>query len=182
MATYGFFMDTNLPPLVKFWYRVRSFNWAGDSQYSNAESIAILPPEAPSFLSAKIGRSNRVDLAWLAGNNSSGHKVERALNAGGIPETWVELKGPTFSNWNGGGAADGMTRAYDADIVRENTYFYRVRGVNPAGNSEYSSVVSVDIASPPAPYSPSASAFADRAAISWDSNVGDYGHVDGFVC
>lgn len=40
----GSVTDSNLVPLATYWYRVRAFNWVGDSEYSEVATVTMLPP------------------------------------------------------------------------------------------------------------------------------------------
>ena len=178
--SYGGFTDSNRLALATYWYRVRAFSWAGDSAASMARSVTILPPPAPAYLSARIGNTNQVEVSWLAVAGASGYRIERALNAGGVPGTWVELPNLTLTNNSSGGWIDLLTRATDSEIMRGNSYSYRIRAFNVVGNSDYSVPASVDVVPPPAPVSLQASAFADQIAFDWNSDFSNYGQVAGY--
>jgi alpha-tubulin suppressor-like RCC1 family protein/predicted phage tail protein len=177
--SYGSFTDSNRLALATYWYRVRAFNWVGDSEASAVRSVMILPPPAPAYLSAQIGNTNQVELSWLAVGAISGYRIERALNTGGVPGAWVELPNLTSTNNSNGGFIDLLTRATDSDIQRGNSYSYRIRAFNVVGYSDYSAAVRVDIVPPPAPVAYEASVFADQITLTWSGDYSSYGSVAG---
>ena len=56
---YGSYTDTNRAASTTYWYRVRAFNWIGDSPYSAPAVVTILPPATPSALTA-LGLATRI--------------------------------------------------------------------------------------------------------------------------
>jgi predicted phage tail protein len=171
--------DSNRLPLATYWYRVRAFNWAGDSEPSLAQNVTILPPPIPAYFSARIGDSNRVDLSWLPVSSVSGYKLERAVNSNGVPSIWVELPNLAPTNFNDGSIIDLLTHAMDPTVANGISYSYRIRAFNVVGHSDYSAPANVDIVPPPAPISVQATPFADRITFIWSADFSSYGYVTG---
>lgn len=123
-------MNTGLNSDTKYYYRVKAYNSAGNSNYSNtanATTLAVLPA-APSHLTATAASTTQINLAWRDNsNNETGFKIERSTSAGS-------------------GFAPIATTAADATsysstgLAADTTYYYRVRATNSAGNSTYSYV------------------------------------------
>ena len=101
-------------------------------------SGAPQPPTAPSSLTATPVSSSQINLAW-ADNSSdeTGFAIERAGNDG----VWspVTTTGANATNYSNTGLAAGTT------------YQYRVRSVNAAGGSAYTSPASATTPAAPAP-------------------------------
>jgi len=95
------------------------------------------PPGPPTF--SDITESS-VTLAWsapIAGGAVATYVVERAPDMSGAPGPFAD-------------AASGITEPsfVDADRAADTTYWYRIRGVNPAGDGAPSDAASVTTAAP----------------------------------
>ena len=130
--------DNTVQSGTTYYYRVRAWNNDGYSAYSNiASAIAPSPqpPVAPSNLLATFNNATStpfVQLTWTDNsNNESGFKVERGND------------GINFSEL--GSTVPNSTYWIDPAVVSQNTYYYRVRAFNLAGNSDYSNVASITI-------------------------------------
>jgi hypothetical protein len=131
------YANTGLSPDTAYDYRVRAYNSAGDSAYSNVASASTLPPPpaAPSNLTATAISQTRIDLAWSDNSSDeSGFKIERALSAGG-PWSQIATVGANVTSFSNTG------------LSPDTGYYYRVRAYNFYGNSAYSNVASA--ATPP---------------------------------
>jgi hypothetical protein len=96
----------------------------------NVTVAALATPAAPSQLDGNALSRRRIRLTWQDNStNESGFRIERSLN------------GTTFTEID--------TRAANAESYTDNNlssntlYYYRVRAYNSAGNSAYTSVISV---------------------------------------
>jgi titin len=172
-STYNY-TDSNLVLNTTWWYRVRAYNWVGDSEASPETSATITPPAAPDWVQGRIGSTNEVNLTWQnSGNDSDGFRVERASDAGGMPGPWTEI---------GVVLATNVTYGYftDTNASALSTNWYRVRAFNALAESDYAVSDPVAVIPPPAP-NVSASVYRDQARLSWYFNYGyDYGQVSGF--
>lgn len=113
-----------------YYYRVRAYNGAGDSSYSNeadATTLAVgTAPAAPSTLTAQAASTSQINLVWQDNaGNEEGFKIERKTGVGG---TWsqIDTVGANTTSYQSTGLAAGTT------------YYYRVRAYNGAGDSAYS--------------------------------------------
>jgi len=127
---------TGLSASTTFFYRVASFNDAGNSTFSNTASATTSAPPpplpaAPSALSATAVSSARINLAWTDNSgNESGFKIERCKNPNCTSFAQIAQVG-----------ANSNTFA-DTTVTKNTAYSYRVRSFNGAGNSAYSNTAS----------------------------------------
>ena len=153
---------------TKYWYRVRSYNAAADSGFSNQVGLPT-QPSAPINLAATPIYTNQVNLSWtdLSGYED-GFKIERAPDDGGVPGAWTQIA-----------AVPSNTTAYsDVGLAGNSKYWYRIRAFNSAGNS-VTSAISVTIPlSPSAPSGLGATPIGStRIDLAWTDNASN---EDGF--
>lgn len=99
------------------------------SEIRRFRTTAGAPPAAPSALAATPQSSTSIGLSWTDNSDSeTGFEIERSLD------------GFTFSNI--GLAPSDATSAVAGGLLPDTTYYFQVRAVNGAGNSEYSEVAS----------------------------------------
>src|ERR1051325_867504 len=153
------FSATGLGSGSKYYFRVRAYSSAGNSDYSNIASATTkdVPPGAPSGLTATAVSNDQINLAWSQGSGSEdGFKIERS--ADGVNFTQITTVGINVSSYSNTGLL-GNTR-----------YYYRVRSYNTAGNSGYSNVAN-DITAPQAPSTLAATAPAyNQIDLTWKDN------------
>jgi predicted phage tail protein len=125
------YTDIGLTESTTYYYRVRAVNSAGNSAYTpekNATTLATVPP-APSSLVATASSDTQIDLSWADNSsNETGFEIERSLSS-------------AFGFSNITTTAAGATTYTDTGLTESTTYYYRVRAVNSAGNSAYTSVM-----------------------------------------
>ncbi|MDD5595136.1 MAG: fibronectin type III domain-containing protein, partial [Candidatus Omnitrophica bacterium] len=128
-ADQNSYSDMGLSPLIKFYYRVRAYNTAGQSEYSNIAD-ATTPqslPAAPTALGAYAISANEIGITWIDNsNNEEGFKIERRTQD--TEFTQIDTIGANSTNYN------------SKNLIPNTQYYFRVRAFNKVGNSEYSNV------------------------------------------
>jgi len=129
------YSNTGLAASTTYTYRVRAYNAAGDSDYSNTASAvtqsASALPAAPSNLTATAISKSQINLAWTDNaTNENGFYIERC-------------KGATCTNFAQIATAGSNVTTYSNIGLSQNTsYRYRVRAYNASGASAYSNIAS----------------------------------------
>ena len=125
VTTYA---NTGLAASTSYSYRVRAYNTAGDSNYSNtATSVtqaAPALPAAPTDLVATAVSRSQINITWAAiSDNETGFKIERC-------------KGSTCTNFSQITTVGANVASYsNTGLAKNTTYRYRVRAYNASGNS-----------------------------------------------
>jgi hypothetical protein len=128
------YSSVGLTASTTYYYRVVSFNDAGNSEYSNMANATTSPappavPAAPSGLIATGVSKTQINLSWTDNSaNESGFKIERCKNANCT--NFVQV----------GQVSANVTTLADSGLTKNSTYRYRVRAFNAGGNSSYSNV------------------------------------------
>lgn len=132
-ANRTYFDDTKAKAGQPFFYRLRAYNMAGFSAFTNETSATIpaTPPVAPSYLNAQWDWERRaVHLVWIdSSNNEENFIVERKAE-------W-ENQWQTIA-W----LSQNVTSYYDSDVAGDVIYYYRIKSTNPLGYG-YSEIVHV---------------------------------------
>ncbi|HEX5886894.1 MAG TPA: fibronectin type III domain-containing protein [Pyrinomonadaceae bacterium] len=127
---------TGLSPSTTYFYRVVSFNDAGNSSFSNTASATTsgtptAVPAAPSGLTATTISRSQINLSWTDNSgNESGFTIERCRNAGCTNFAQIAQVGAN------------VTTFADTGLNKNTTFTYRVRAFNGGGNSAYSNTAS----------------------------------------
>ena len=126
------FSDTGLAGGTSYSYRVRAYNGAGDSGYTNVASATTLtPPAAPSNLTATAVSKSQINLAWTDNaTDEDGFKIERCKGSSCTNFAQIATVGPNVTTY----ANTGLTA--------NTAYRYRVRAYNAGGTSAYSNIAS----------------------------------------
>jgi len=160
VTTYS---DRGLTENRKYIYRVRAFNDAGYSSYSDeAEAVTATIPSAPTNLRAETVSNREIKLNWTdRSDNEEGFKIERRK----VGESFREIDTVRAN----------VTTYSDTGLDENTRYVYRVRAYNVAGNSSYSSEAEAITATVPnAPISLRAEAVSEeRINLNWIDRSGD---------
>jgi len=125
------YLDTGLTRSKTYSYSVSAFNSGGSSANSNAATVALVVPAAPSNLSAAVAKKDQVTLNWKDNaNNETGFQVERSTDG-----TVFKVIATTAANTN--------RTNYRDRVRRGETHYYRVAAKNNVGLSSYSNTVTI---------------------------------------
>jgi len=155
------FENSGLSESTTYSYRVRAYNSAGDSAYSNELNVLTLPA-APSNLTATAVHERRVNLSWADNSDGeNGFRLERKVGGG----SWS-----TLTN-----LAANVTSYPDTGVVENTTYTYRVFAFNDSGDSASSNeatVITPELTPPIAPSDLQALALsATSVRLTWMDNA-----------
>jgi hypothetical protein len=131
-TTYTFSSD--LERDQAYFWRVRGINPGGEGEWSEEYSFTTIPnvPEQVA-LSAPADEAVNIELqpalTWESADGAESYELEFANNG----------------DWSGSqllSVENGTEYTFSSDLDRDQSYFWRVRGVNPAGNGEWSEAYS----------------------------------------
>ena len=126
------FTNTGLTPSTNYYYKVRAVNSIGSSSFSNEVNQTTLS-NPPSNLTAKLTSSSQVLLNWTDNSsNETGFEIHRSVGN----NSSYSLLQTTLAN---------VTSYTDNGLSAGTTYFYKVRSLNPGGNSDFSQEVNTII-------------------------------------
>ncbi|AKL96346.1 fibronectin type III domain-containing protein [Clostridium aceticum] len=133
------YKDTDIDSGERYAYRIRAYNSAGNSDYSNEATVTTEgKPAAPTNLTVISSTGNSVTLSWKdQSRNETGFKIERKVSG----ENYKEINS----------VRTNTTTYEDKTISSGNKYTYRVRAYNAVGESDYSNEVVVIPGSTPGP-------------------------------
>jgi len=163
------YSNSGLTGSTTFQYRVRAYNTAGNSAYTNtATATTPAPPPtipvAPSGLTATAASASGINLQW-ADNSSdeTGFKIERAPGTSG-----------SFTQLAIVGA--GVTGYSNTGLTAATAYCYRVFAYNAAGNSGFTNTACATTSDtvPAAPANLTATAVSpSRVDLQWADGSGN---------
>jgi subtilisin len=128
------YSNSGLAASTSYSYRVRAYNAAGDSDYSNTASAvtqaAPALPAAPTNLVATAVSKSQINLTWIDNaTNEDGFRIERC-------------KGSTCTNFAQIATVGANVTGYsNTKLTANTTYRYRIYAYNASGNSSYSNIV-----------------------------------------
>ncbi len=128
------FLEVGLTQLTPYYYRVRAVNAVGNSGYSNV--VSVTTPKAP--LPAKPENLKIIpldfDLIRLTWDPVSTNTMEVIIERSTAAETgFVQIGRQEY----------GQNSFDDQEILEVMDYYYRIKGVNSIGSSEYSEVATL---------------------------------------
>ncbi|TSA28128.1 MAG: fibronectin type III domain-containing protein [Ignavibacteriales bacterium] len=122
--------DGNLSPYIDYFYKVRTINESGSSEYSNEISTSSLPG-GPWNLQAEATGTNLVRLTW----------VDFVVNELGFQ---IERTDPFTNNYKVLSiTGSNVTEYIDNSVTASNSYKYRIAYFTPTTQSGYSNEVSI---------------------------------------
>ena len=126
------YTDTTLQPAVAYYFRVRSFNGAGASAYTDIAS-ATTPDIAPSGVGAGAVTGG-IRVSWTDNSpDETGFVIQRSIDNA----TWGQV----------GTASANATTYTDTSAGTGITYYYRVQAARTAGNTNWSASASAAMGS-----------------------------------
>ena len=160
------YSSTGLVGNTKYYYRVYSYNTAGNGAASNiaSDTTAPNPPTALTAVSQGSGATtwDKVNLSWTDNANSEvGFKIERATASAG-PYTQIATNAASDTTYTVTG------------LSAQTAYYFRVRSYNANGNSVYSNVASVTTPNaPPVLTAIGAKSVAPNATLAFTATATD---------
>jgi hypothetical protein len=125
------FSDLNLQGTTTYYYRIYAYNFIGASAYSNetnATTLVVPPPIAPTNLLSTGFSQSQIDLTWNDNSNDeTGFQIERATSVTG-PFSQIAT------------VSAGITGFSDIGINSYARFFYRVYAIKGTISSAYSNV------------------------------------------
>jgi hypothetical protein len=119
------YVDTDCLPVTGYYYRLRSYNSNGYSNYTWEVKATTSALPAPSDLTAAPVSSTQIDLTWTDNStNETGFRIERKI-AGG---SWTQIAT----------VGANVTSYHNTGLIAATNYYYRVRSYNSLGLSFYS--------------------------------------------
>ncbi len=122
------FIDKGLDDDTEYFYRVKSYNLEGESDYSNVSNAKtfLAIPNPPEYLIATARSETEIELNWMDNSaKETGFKIERKL---GIEGSFSEIDS----------VSQNVTSYLDQALEDSTEYYYRIKSYNLAGESEYS--------------------------------------------
>jgi large repetitive protein len=123
------YSDTQLDATTTYYYRVRAYNNAGNSVYTDEAIVMTYGPPvlAPNLSVDDIGVTS-ITIGWSDGNeNETGFKIERKEGAGSFSQ--IDTVGVSAGDFE------------DTGLTADAAYTYRIRAYNTYGDSPYSNEV-----------------------------------------
>ncbi len=161
------YSNSGLTASTQYWYRVRAYNAAGNSSWSNIATVttqapAPSAPAAPGGLSATAVSASQINLSWTDNaNNETGFRIERSSTSGSTGFSQI-------------GTVGANVTAHSSTSLNPNTtYWYRVRAYNSVGNSSYSNTASATTRNAPSLTGPSSATgpFSVTWSFTWPDLV-----------
>ncbi len=156
------YQNTGLQSGTNYYYRVRAYNYWGDSGYSNESNTStIADVNSPTGLNANGVSTSQIDLSWQDNSwNEDGFRIERKTWSGG---SWAQVN--TVSS--------NVTTYHDTGLLSSTTYYYRILAYNSATQSGYSNEANATTrGAPAAPTNLNATVVSpSQIDLSWQDNA-----------
>ncbi|MBQ2990118.1 MAG: fibronectin type III domain-containing protein, partial [Clostridia bacterium] len=164
------FTDTGLTANKTYYYKVKAYNFDGESglsSYASAKTNAEGRPSVPTGVSAAAQSSSAIKISWSKVSGATGYYVYRSSSLNG-----------TYSKV--GTVSSGSTTSYTNTGLSSGTaYYYKVSAYNSAGEGTKSGAVSAttQYVVPSKPAGVKAAAQSSSAIkISWNQVTGAEGY------
>jgi hypothetical protein len=116
-----------------YYYRVKSYNVCGLSDWSLPRTVTVYPPAIPSLYSINNSdQNNTYDVSWNSASFATGYRLQESTN-------------PAFSNFTQVYNSTGFHWTTPSPGKIPGTYYYRVQSYNIFGSSGWSTTRSVTI-------------------------------------
>jgi len=126
------YLNANLVRDTLYYYRVRAFNGAGASAWSNETSVRTFPIAAPSTLAATVALPNQIRLTWRDNSdNEAGFTIQRRRPRPGLADEITTIT-----------VAANCAVYLNTNLARGTRYYYRVRAFNSVVVSAWSNEAS----------------------------------------
>lgn len=150
-----------------YYYRIRAYNTAGNSDYSNIASAVMYNSQlaAPAIHTITAVSVSQIDLSWSAStSNLTGFRIERA---GDINFTSGLVAVPVSAS---------TINYSDFPVQPSSTYYYRIlatstQGISPPSEAVTARTPAIPLPLPVAPSSLSASTTGGHVALNWVDNA-----------
>lgn len=129
-ANMTVYNDLTIQPLSDYYYRVKMTNSSEETGYSEIKYIKTLPAieNSPTELIAIPESASEISLSWIDNNNDeTGYVIESSVNNSENFHVLDSL------------SAD-VTEYLNTGLNSGTNYYYRVKAINEAGQSEYSNI------------------------------------------
>ncbi len=158
--------DDNPADTSVYYYKVKSSDQYGESDFSNADSGSIKILQAPTNINATDGTyTDKIQVSWDSVTDATEYEVYRSSTSGGVDQTLI-------------GNVTGTT--YDDNPQNTSTYYYSVKAIDAYGESDMSSTDSGNMmsafASTPDGLTASQGGYRDKIIVSWNSLTGADGY------